>query len=119
MNRFFAGAKAGVILLLVVLTAVSIGAYLVHGANQREDMARSWSSEGLSMTATGTLSRTLDLGLESDSPERSFVRCGLMESKIVNDPELVGKLRAAGFDTVQCGQLKADLQWAPSLVLYP
>ena len=93
------------LLLTVLIVLLGLWIQLNRSASKRQSLAELWSGASAQFVATGIANKTLQAELPSagQAEDDAFVDAVLKNQKIV------GRLRAAGFSSIKCGQRKEHL----------
>jgi hypothetical protein len=86
--------------LAVLVVVLGAWVHLNRSESQRQSLAKLWSGASAQFVATGIANKTLqaELPAAGQAEDDAFVDSVLQNQKIV------GRLRAAGFSAIKCGQ---------------
>jgi hypothetical protein len=84
--------------LLVVL--LSAWVHLNRSASQRQSLAELWSGASAQFIATGIANKTL----QAELPAAGQAEDDAFLDSVLQNQKIVGRLRAAGFSAIKCGQ---------------
>jgi hypothetical protein len=97
-------------ILAVLSVAVLFGGIQLRGtwqaAQNRAELAQSWSTDDVQTTAVGTFNNTILVTLADNDP----IECDVMLGNIISDHQLSQEIKAQGFSSIQCGQKKVDIR---------
>ena len=98
-----------VFILVVLSAAVLFGGIQLRwtwqAAQNREELAQSWSTDDVQSVATGTFNNNLLVTLYGDA-----IDCDVLVGNLLQDHQLMQELAARGFTSVQRGNTKAGIQ---------
>jgi hypothetical protein len=99
------------LLILVVLSiAVAAGGVelraTLKASEARAATAAKWSGDAAQFVAVGLTNRTLVIAMPD---EADVVACDALIDRAATNPQIVGKIRAAGFASIQCGSRRKEL----------
>ena len=77
-----------------------------QAAQNRAELAQSWSTDEVQSVATGTFNNTLLVTPADSDP----ITCDVFIGNIISDRTLVQELTMRGFTSVQCDNKKASLR---------
>ena len=77
-----------------------------QAAQNRAELAQSWSTDDVQSVATGTFNNTLLVTPADSDP----ITCDVFIGNIISDRMLVQELTVRGFTAVQCDNKKASLR---------
>lgn len=97
-------------LILVGLTAVGVFGVIQlrwtwQAAQNRAELAQSWSTDEMQSVATGTFNNTLLVTPVDNDP----ITCDVVVSSIISNRMSAQELTAQGFNSVGCGNAKEDI----------
>ena len=79
----------------------------LKASEARAVSAAEWSSDDAQFDAVGPTNRTLVIAM---SDQQDVVGCDALLDRAATNPQIVGKIRGAGFASVQCGDRRKELQ---------
>ena len=91
-----AAAVAGVVELRATLKA----------SEARAATAAGWSDDDAQFVAVGLTNRTLVIAMPD---QQDIVACDALLDRAATNAKIVGKIRAAGFASIQCGDRREEL----------
>lgn len=92
--------------LAAVAGCVQLRATL-NASELRAATAAEWSGDDAQFVPTGLTNRTLVIAMPD---QLDVVGCDALLDRAATSPQIVGKIRGAGFASVQCGDRRKELQ---------
>ena len=92
------------------IAAVAGGVQLratLKASDARAATAAEWSGDAAQFVAVGLTNRTLVIAMPD---QQDVVACDALIDRAATNPRLVGKIRAAGFASIQCGDRRKELR---------
>jgi hypothetical protein len=79
----------------------------VKASEARATTAAEWSGDAAQFVAVGTFNRTLVIAMPD---QQDVVGCDALIDRAVTNPQIVGKIQAAGFVAIKCGGRTQSMQ---------
>ncbi|MGB8801390.1 MAG: hypothetical protein WCC97_11930 [Candidatus Acidiferrales bacterium] len=100
---------------LLILAGLSVAAAAggvemratLKASEARATTAAEWSGDDAQFVAVGLTNETLVIAMPD---QQDVVGCDALIDRAATNPQIVGKIRAAGFVEIQCGTHKVSLQ---------
>jgi hypothetical protein len=78
----------------------------LKASEERAATAAEWSGDAAQFVAVGAFNRTLLVAMPD---ELDIVGCDALFARAVTNPQIIGKIQAAGFASFQCGDRRKEL----------
>jgi hypothetical protein len=78
----------------------------LRASEARAATAAEWSGDDAQFVAVGPTNRTLVIAMPD---QLDVVGCDALIARAITSPQIVGKIRTAGFTSIQCGSQKMSL----------